>query len=42
MTHNPPLDFLFNKQAYLSELKGLTHWFLLYDGVNLRAYNLIR
>ena len=27
---------------FLAETKGLTHWFLLYDGAYLHAWNLVR
>lgn len=37
-----PLNYIYSENMFLSEIKGLTHWFLLYDEKHLYAWNIVR
>ena len=36
------LRFIFSESMFMSEAKGLTHWFIVYDGAKLHAWNIVR
>ena len=36
------LRYIFSENMFMSEAKGLTHWFIVYDGAKLHAWNIVR
>ena len=38
----PLVNVIYSELTYMTEIKGLTHWFLLKDGESLIAWNMVR
>ena len=36
------MNYVFSEMTFMTETKGLTHWFLANDGTSLWAWNLVR